>query len=214
MTQAMGSVSALSDAVAESGEMIQRLGKNKDEISGIINVIKSVAEQTNLLALNAAIEAARAGEQGRGFSVVADEVRELAGKTQQNVTEIQALIDNLTNNVADTSNKVNLAVDLAKQSDESIEGVIMSYSEIVGFMLEVSSLGTELAKVTTREVKSAENIFEVLEEIKSIGKNTEDNIKIMEHCSKELSKLGEQLEILSSIQQQQPHEQLDSKDLF
>ena len=214
MTEAMSSVAALSDAVTESGEMITRLGKNKDEINGIINVIKSVAEQTNLLALNAAIEAARAGEQGRGFSVVADEVRDLAGKTQQNVQEIQVLIDSLTRNVSDTSEKVTLAVELANQSDESIEGVIMSYSEIVGFMLEVSSMGKELADVTENEVQSTANIFAMLEDIKAIGNETENNVMTMEQCSKELGKLGEQLEILSSSQSANSAEQTDSIDLF
>lgn len=86
--EAMGSVDSLASQVEESVTVIRELKLETDNISQMLSVINDIAEQTNLLALNAAIEAARAGEQGRGFAVVADEVRNLATRTQQSTREI------------------------------------------------------------------------------------------------------------------------------
>ena len=95
VSDAIVSINDLAGDVESASETIAALEQEVEQIGSVIDVIRSIAEQTNLLALNAAIEAARAGEQGRGFAVVADEVRSLAGRTQQSTTEIQAMIEKL-----------------------------------------------------------------------------------------------------------------------
>ncbi len=197
MTNAMGSISALSQTVKSTGKVIEQLAKNKEQISGIISVIKGVAEQTNLLALNAAIEAARAGEQGRGFAVVADEVRSLASKTQKHAAEIETVVDQLMLDVGNASALVDKSQDLADTSDEAIENVVISYSEIVGFMTEVCDLGSRLQAVTEEESRTIKEVFKKLESISSIGKLNSDKLQSISNMSHELAKIGQQLGILA-----------------
>ncbi len=91
----IGLIQGLSVQAEETSRIIDELKGESNSISSVLDVIRGVADQTNLLALNAAIEAARAGEQGRGFAVVADEVRNLAKKTQDSTVSIQKMIANL-----------------------------------------------------------------------------------------------------------------------
>ena len=129
--------------------------------------------------------------------MVADEVRSLASKTQESAGEIENIIEKIISSVQKTSDTVSQSVELAQDSDESIEGVVISYSELVGYMAEVKALGSELETATRHELHTAEQVFEKLQGIRSIGETTQQNSQVMAAACQALQSLGMELEQLA-----------------
>jgi methyl-accepting chemotaxis protein len=194
MTEAISSVMVLVGSVNDAGGIIDSLGEDSQSIGGILEVIKGVAEQTNLLALNAAIEAARAGEQGRGFAVVADEVRSLASQTQNSAEKINSIISQLMLHVSEATEIINKSIEMANASEEQMEQVIMSYSELVGFMSEVSILAQNLNQATLDETESISLTAEQLSKIQLSSNETMLKTHDLSATSLELGKMSEQLD--------------------
>ena len=117
----------IAEEMESASQGIEALGKQSLLISSIVQTIGGIAQQTNLLALNAAIEAARAGEQGRGFAVVADEVRQLAGRTSSATEEIinvvqqnQKLAEEAVRDMANSRIQAEQGLSLASQAGDVI----------------------------------------------------------------------------------------------
>jgi methyl-accepting chemotaxis protein len=151
-------IGELADGVTDTSQRIEQLAGRVQDISKVLDVIRSIAEQTNLLALNAAIEAARAGDAGRGFAVVADEVRALAHRTQESTQEIEQMIGNIRQDTGhavtamqSSSHLVRATLEVAQRSGDALDQITRSISQINERNLMIAS-ATEEQALVAREV--------------------------------------------------------------
>lgn len=155
---ASNDIKKLAEQVQSSTHSIRELQASVEDIGDVLGVINTIADQTNLLALNAAIEAARAGEHGRGFSVVADEVRTLASKTQESTVTIQAQIEQLTSATSNAVNSMESATDSAEHGIEMVDFVANSITELSDVVKQIESMTQSISGQTETQSDSIEFI--------------------------------------------------------
>jgi methyl-accepting chemotaxis protein len=158
VTAAAKSVEALATDVAEANTVISQLEEDVQGISSSLDVIQDIAEQTNLLALNAAIEAARAGEQGRGFAVVADEVRNLASRTQDSTLEIHAMIEKLKSASDAAVRSMEVSQEKSLQTVDEANAATGALEQIQSSVGVINEMGALIATATEEQSQVGQEI--------------------------------------------------------
>ncbi|GGB49008.1 methyl-accepting chemotaxis protein [Oceanisphaera marina] len=165
VAETSASIHVLEQKIEQAAGVIHQLEDHGRDISVVLDVIGEIAEQTNLLALNAAIEAARAGEQGRGFAVVADEVRNLAGRTQQSTANIQQMISALQQGTQDavaamatSREQAQNSVLHAQQAAGALEGIGLRVKDITEMNHQIATAADQQRSVSEEINSSISNI--------------------------------------------------------
>ncbi len=190
-------ISDVSQDIAMANELVKELQEGVNEISNVVSVIRDISEQTNLLALNAAIEAARAGEQGRGFAVVADEVRNLASRTQNSTNEVQQTIDTLLEHAGRTftamqnsNNSVDSSVEASQRTRSQVNEIVVEMQNANDMVAQIAAASEQQSAVASEMNQNVTSIHlsanEVLQASQSLAKESQEMANTAEHLSAQL----------------------------
>ncbi|PSU44643.1 chemotaxis protein, partial [Photobacterium aphoticum] len=187
-------IEGLATELSTAGQAVSHLDNDINSIAKVLNVIGDIAEQTNLLALNAAIEAARAGEQGRGFAVVADEVRSLAGRTQNSTKEIREMIDNLQQSSRHALTAMDTCASTSMSTVEQSRQASESLSQIVQALESITTMSHQIASAADQQKHVGDDIAERINLIDDSGRQLSTVITQSHASTTTLSALSQALE--------------------
>ena len=198
-TEAIRSLSAqIIDSANVENQMadkIDQLSRDAEQVKSVLVVINDIADQTNLLALNAAIEAARAGEHGRGFAVVADEVRQLAERTQKSLTEINATINVIVQAINDSSEQMGIN---SKQIQE-LTHVASDVEKTINDMSETMNNAIAMSDKTMQDyIATGKNVNEIMDGISEINQISSENARSVEEIASAAEHLNKMTDALNS----------------
>ena len=189
-------VNKLGASILESSKVIQELERETVSINNILSTIQQIAEQTNLLALNAAIEAARAGEQGRGFAVVADEVRNLAKRTQDSTGEINKILNLLVSRISEVTTTMDHSLSESGKAIELASEVMGAFESIEGAMQMIRDMTMQIATATEEQHLVTEDINQNIVAINDSVSQVSSQAMEVEQCSHEQRELSSALKQL------------------
>jgi hemerythrin len=172
VNKTIGSINSLAEELDLVSSAVMKLQQNSADIGGILEAIRGIADQTNLLALNAAIEAARAGEQGRGFAVVADEVRSLAKRTQEETVRINEMIDQLQEG---SRQAVEVMERSSRRATETVDQAANAGAVLNSIREAVSSINTmnvQISEGSEHQNQVSETIRNNIAQLDKLSQNT------------------------------------------
>jgi methyl-accepting chemotaxis protein len=190
ISRTTSTIEQLACEMSAAMEGVQALASSSEQIGSVLEVIRAIAEQTNLLALNAAIEAARAGEAGRGFAVVADEVRNLAKRTQDSVEEIRQVIEGLQHGTREVVGSMHSSHRQAQGSVEQVELAVAALQRIGQAVTVITDMNLQIASAAEEQSSVAEEINRNVAAIRDVTESLSGQAQESAQVSQALNRLA------------------------
>ncbi|WP_183193011.1 methyl-accepting chemotaxis protein [Brevibacillus nitrificans] len=173
----------INNQTEQTNEIIRTLDAHSTQIVDILRVMEAITGQTQILALNAAIEAARAGEQGKGFAIVAEEVRKLAGQSQESAARIADLIEEIRTYMAtavsamsESSRETASGMQVASEASDIFTTIRNSIIEVTDQVQEVSASAEQMAANTTQVSEAVIIMKEIANQALAYAKTTVNSV--------------------------------------
>ncbi len=193
MHNAMDKMNGIEQSVANSAQVVRKLGENSKQIGQIVESISAIADQTNLLALNAAIEAARAGEAGRGFSVVAEEVRKLAEQSQLSAEEIKSRISVIQGDTEEAVVAMEAGTNEVALGTQAIREVGEQFKDITARVASIETDMKEINGAVQTVSKGMQGIIEAMDVIDEVSRDTSEETQTISAAAEEQSASSEEI---------------------
>ena len=187
----------LAETIERAMSDMNDLAQSSDSIGAVVEVIRKISEQTNLLALNAAIEAARAGEQGRGFSVVADEVRSLAQRTQESTNEIQTMIEALQTGTQAAVSSMSSSSQEARNSVQLSADTRDALTQILAMISSINDMNNQVAVAVEEQSSVCEDINQNITGIAQASETSAQCAQQAAQSSERMAELANELALIA-----------------
>ncbi|HVR09858.1 MAG TPA: methyl-accepting chemotaxis protein [Thermoanaerobaculia bacterium] len=182
------------------------LGARSKEIYRVLDLITDIAHETHILSLNAAIEAAAAGDHHRRFSVVADEVRRLAQRSQESVESVRYLLEEFAGSIRAT-------VVATEEGNAEASGVLAraraaasSIEQLRGASGDTARVAREISLATQQQNAASDEVVLTLKEVSQVVQRMADGLKQFSDTAERLNRLGLAIQMLAqSFHLESPH---------